>query len=463
MQEVKCINFMQTPIVHVPRWKTLVNSVRFLKDPIPLLNDNMRAYGETYRFYLGGVFPAIFTAAPAFIQHVLQKNHRNYGKSPAHFDKLAHFLGRGLISSDGEYWMRQRRLIQPGFHKARLEGLTGLMKEVVSERMRSMDDKLASGPLDMNREMLELAFHIIARSIFSADVRSEELERISSHITRLQEMVIRQIRQPFMEPWFRMSGLIRKHEEIAADLDRILLNYIRERRESGAVRDDLLQMLLDARYEDTGAGMTEQQLLDEVKILFVAGHETSANALSWIWYLLAQHPEVTQRLRMEIDEVLQGGDPEFRHLPRLSYTTAVIEEGMRLYPPAWVTDRIALADDSFEGIPIAKGDYIVTYIYGAHHHAGHWEDAEVFRPERFLGEARKAQAPFAYLPFGGGPRLCIGNNFAMMEMQLALAMMLPKYDFELLPGQQIFPVPLVTLRPNGPILMQVSPLRLPQK
>lgn len=447
---------MKDPIQHIPRWKTLLNSLRFLKDPIPLLNDNQSRYGKTYRFYLGGIFPALFTADPAFIHYVLQKNHRNYKKSPAHFEKLAHFLGRGLLTSDGAYWLRQRRLIQPGFHRARLEGLASLMQQVIDERLRLLDTRADGSPVDIYREMLDLAFRIIARSIFSIDLPDEELNRLSLQITQLQEMVIRLIRQPFLEPWFRLSGAIRKHERIAADLDAIILRYIRARRADTANYNDLLQMLLDARYEDTGEGMTERQLLDELKILFVAGHETSANALAWTWYLLAQHPEAADKARQEIETVSQGGLPSFRMLSQLPYTTQVIEESMRLYPPAWITDRMAVEDDTFQGIAIPKGTYIVTYFYGVHHSPEFWENPEEFRPERFGALSIKSHTPGAYLPFGAGPRLCIGNHFAMMEMQLVLAAMLPRYRIELAPGQHVSAEPLVTLRPKGGIWLHMQ-------
>ncbi|MBK7476783.1 MAG: cytochrome P450 [Haliscomenobacter sp.] len=447
---------MQTPIQEIPRWKTLLNSLRFLKDPIPLLNENQSRYGQTYRFYLGGLYPALFTADPGLIQYVLQKNHRNYKKSPAHFEKLAHFLGRGLLTSDGAYWLRQRRLIQPGFHRARLEGLTSLMQEVIDERLRLLDARVEAGPVDIYREMLDLAFRIIARSIFSVDLPDDVLERLGLQITQLQEMVIRQIRQPFLEPWFRLSGEIRKHERIAADLDAIILRYIRERRADTAIYNDLLQMLLDAKYEDTGEGMTEQQLLDELKILFVAGHETSANALAWTWYLLAQHPEVADRARQEIETVLKGAPASFSALPQLNYTTQIIEESMRLYPPAWITDRMAVEDDAFQGVAIPKGTYIVTYFYGVHHAPEFWENPEQFQPERFDAQRVKKHTPGAYLPFGAGPRLCIGNHFAMMEMQLVLAAMLPRYRMAPTPGRSVSAEPLVTLRPKDGIWLNLE-------
>jgi cytochrome P450 len=213
-------------------------------------------------------------------------------------------------------------------------------------------------------------------------------------------------------------------------------------------------MLLDARYEDTGEGMNEKQLLDETLILFVAGHETSANALTWTWYLLSQHPEAVVKIRREIVEKIGDRPPEFADLPKLEYLTQVIEESMRLFPPAWITDRVAVDDDQYNGIDIPKGIAVVTYIYGAHHSPDYWPEPEKFIPERFSKENKKKQAPFSYLPFGGGPRLCIGNNFAMMEMQLALARLVPRYDFQLAEGQSIELQPLITLRPKNGIMMK---------
>jgi cytochrome P450 len=439
----------------VPRFKTILNSARFVRNPISVLSENTENYGATYHTYIGGVFPAILSTDAGFIQHVLQKNHRNYKKSPIHFEKLGHFLGNGLLTSDGEYWLRQRRLIQPGFHRDRLAGLTDIMNGVLDDFIASFDRRIAQRqPIDISENMLEVAFRIIARSLFSTDVGEEELEKLSGNITRIQEFLARQIRQPFKEGWFRLSGQVRRHEKLAAESDEIILKYIRERKESGNKQDDLLQMLLDARYEDTGEGMNEKQLLDETLILFVAGHETSANALTWTWYLLSQHPEAVVKIRREIVEKIGDRPPEFADLPKLEYLTQVIEESMRLYPPAWITDRVAVDDDQYNGIDIPKGIAVVTYIYGAHHSPDYWPEPEKFIPERFSKENKKKQAPFSYLPFGGGPRLCIGNNFAMMEMQLALARLVPRYDFRLVEGQSVELQPLITLRPKDGIRMR---------
>lgn len=443
-------------IPSIPRWKSLLNSVRFLRNPLEVISENLQRYGDTYVFHLGGVQKGMMTANPELIQHVLQKNHRNYRKSPIHFDKLARFLGHGLLTIDGEYWLRQRRLIQPGFHRKRLAALSQTMNEEIALFLDRMDKTIARQPeVEMDRAMLEIAFRVVARSLFSADLPEARLMELSRQITALQAFIIRLIRQPYLEWWFRLSGKTAQHRKMSDSAKTIVTELIRQRRQSAEEHDDLLQMLLDARYEDTGEGMSEQQLIDECLILFVAGHETTANALAWTCYLLSQHPEAVEKLRAEHEAVLAGRLPEFGDLPQLEYTLQVIEESMRLYPPAWITDRVAVEADEAAGISIPAGSMIALSIYGAHHSPTLWDEPEEFRPERFSKENKAMQHPYAYLPFGGGPRLCIGNNFALMEMQLILVQMLRRFDLELAPGQDVSPQALITLRPKNGLRMQI--------
>lgn len=440
----------------IPRWKSLLNSVRFLRNPLEVISENIARYGNTYTFHLGGVQKGIMSARPEVIQHVLQKNHRNYRKSPIHFDKLARFLGNGLLSSDGDYWLQQRRLIQPGFHRKRLEGLAAVMNDEIARFLERLEEKTAANPvIDMSQAMMELAFRVVARSLFSADLPEEKLVELSGNITELQAFIIRLIRQPYLEWWFKLSGKTDIHLQMAARSRAVVADIIRQRRQSNAAHDDLLQMLLDARYESSGEGMTEEQLIDESLILFVAGHETTANALAWTWHLLSQHPDVVQRLRDEHQRVLAGRLPAFDDLPSLEYTLQVIEESMRLYPPAWITDRVAIEADEVDGVRIPAGAMIALSIYGVHHSAAHWKEPEAFRPERFSKENKALQHPYAYLPFGGGPRLCIGNSFALMEMQLILVQILRRFEVATVPGQAIIPQALITLRPKYGIRMKL--------
>lgn len=434
--------------------------MKYAKNPIPGMLKNFEQYGETYGGYLGGIQPMITTKDPAIIRHVLQKNHRNYIKTPMIFDKLRRFLGNGLLTSEGKYWLQQRRLIQPGFHRQRLQALVDIMNQVIRQtEALALPQATRQQSIDVYPMMMRLAFDIVTRSLFSTAVSEEKLAFLSNSLTQLQAFLVQQIRQPYLNPWFRVSGQLKKHVELSRSADQLLLEMIQERRNERKERHDLLQMLLDARYEDSGEGMSDQQLLEEANILITAGHETSANALSWIFYLLAQHPEKQERLRTELLEVLGDGEPNFTNLPQLVYTTQVIEEAMRLYPPAWVTDRQAIADDEVNGQVIPAGTMVVLMIYALHRDPAFWDAPDSFMPERFAPESRKEiNANYSYLPFGAGPRLCIGNSFAIMEMQLVIAHYLRKYRVE--PGghDRVDMLPLVTLRPKNGILVSFEHL-----
>jgi cytochrome P450 len=311
-----------TKLPGIPRWQSAVSSFKMAKNPLPFLNKFIREKGPTVQVYLGGLYKMILTTDPDFIQHILQKNNKNYRKSEVHFDKIQHFLGRGLLTSEGPYWLQQRRLIQPGFHKKRLEDLLGLMDKVAIEVLDELDEAIQIQPqVDMYEKMLEITFRIIANSIFGQDLGQEQLARLSDSITQLQEFIVRQIRQPYYNTWFKLSGKVKEHEVLRDEADAIIHHYIEERRKSKEQHSDLLQMLMEARYEDTGEGMTDQQLIDEVKILFVAGHDTSSNALAWTWYLLGLHPEALEKVRKEVDQIIGEEQPSFEKIMQLEYTS----------------------------------------------------------------------------------------------------------------------------------------------
>ncbi|HEX8426942.1 cytochrome P450 [Hymenobacter sp.] len=451
----------RNPVPWVPRWRTLLGSVAFTRDPIGRLNGILAEYGDTVGVYLGGVRPGIVTRDPALVQHILQKNHRRYLKSDMTHG-LIRYLGRGLLTNEGADWLRQRRLIQPGFHRQRLAGLTRLMQTAAAEWTAELTIRTAadgSALVDIHEAMTRVAFRIVARATFSASLSEAEGERLADILTRIQAFYVRTIRQPYLRPWFRARGSYRRHDALSLELRELIRGYIRQRRQHPPTDltqapDDLLQMLLDTRYEDTGEAMREEQLLDEVNILLVAGHETSANALSWLFHLLAQHPAVAGKVRAEMHAVLGSRFPEFEDLPQLPYSMQVVQETLRLYPPAWMLDRVALEDDEFQGQPIPKGTLFSLYLYGVHHHPALWPDAEVFRPERFAPGAVPAPPPYSYLPFGGGPRLCVGSHFALTEIQLVLLETLRHFSIE--PATETPPVlmPLVTLRPQGALWLR---------
>jgi cytochrome P450 len=443
----------------VPRRTTLRNSLKSARDPIGALNALLAHYGDTVRLYLGGVRPSVATRDPALVQHILQKNHRRYYKSDLTHG-LLRYLGRGLLTNEGADWLRQRRLIQPGFHRQRLAGLTRLMRAAADEWVTELDTRTAASPeteLDAHAAMTRVAFRIVAQSVFGDSLDDSQLTQLSDWLTAIQAFYVGTIRQPYLRPWHWARGNYGRHDRLATQLRALVRGAIARHVAATAAAppgtpapDDLLQMLLDARYEDTGAAMTEPQLLDELNILLVAGHETSANALAWALYLLARHPEAQAELVAEIERELPGGrPPEFDDLPRLPYALQVVQEAMRLYPPAWIIDRVATEADEFRGQPIAKGTLFTLYIYGLHHHPALWPDAEAFRPARFAAGAVPAPPAYGYLPFGGGPRLCVGQHFALTELQLVLIQTLRRY--EVAPASPAVPgmAPLVTLRPGG--------------
>jgi cytochrome P450 len=450
----------------VPRWLTLRQSLRMARDPVGNLNQVLAAYGDTVRLYLGGVKPSIVTRDPALVQHVLQKNHRRYHKSDLTHG-LLRYLGKGLLTNEGADWLRQRRLIQPGFHRQRLAGLTRLMRAAADEWVAELD-ALGAGPkavveVDAHEAMTRVAFRIVARSVFGDSLGDAELMQLSDWLTAIQLFYVTTIRQPYLWPVQHLRGRYRHHDDLAQRLRGLVHMAIARHRATQAAApagaappDDLLQMLLEARYEDTGEPMTEHQLIDELNILLVAGHETSANALAWAFYLLARHPEVQEKLVAEISRELPAGQAvEFADLPRLPYALQVVQEAMRLYPPAWIIDRVATEDDEFQGVPIPKGSVFSLYVYGVHHHAGLWPAAEDFRPERFAADAQPALPAYGYLPFGGGPRLCVGSHFALTELQLVLIQTLRRY--RVLPTPADAPPgmnPLVTLRPAGELRLR---------
>jgi cytochrome P450 len=311
--------------------------------------------------------------------------------------------------------------------------------------------------IDVSDEMMHLTLMIISRTMFGADLGAEA-NRIGQAVsTGIIESNRRMFSFPEIPFWIPTPAN-RRFLDARAVLDEVVQRMITNRRQSGnpAAHNDLLSMLIEAQDEATGERMSDQQLRDEVLTIFVAGHETTANALSWAWYLLSRNPAVRTKLRHELDQVLGGRTPTMADLPNLRYTAMVIEEAMRLYPPAWEIERQAVADDTIGGYHIPAGTIVMLSPYVVHRHPQFWSNPEGFEPERFLPERSEGRPRFAYFPFGGGPRLCIGNNFALMEAQLILAMVTQRFDLNLLPGRIPSPEPLVTLRPHGGVWVHIT-------
>ncbi len=440
----------------IPRWRCLYESVKSRFFPLNLASRYLYKYGPTMKAFAGGIFSTVLTIDPDLIQYILRQNQRNYIKSKYITSNFRHFYGNGLLTSEGPHWLKQRRLIAPGFHKQRLKEVLKLMDRVTNDFLNEFDQELKEKKeVDIYEKMLELTFRVIANAMFSSDLEEAEFEKIKNTLPNIQAFVIRLIRQPYLKWWYKLSGKFRYHEILREEVNDIIRNYIKKRRASGEKYDDFLQMLLDIRYDD-GSCMADEQLIDEVSILFFAGHETTANALSWAWFLLNKHPDIWNKLRAEVQQVAPDGEVNYEHIGQLGYTQQVIEETLRLYPPIWATSRMALEDDEFKGWKIKKGTSLDAFIYAVHRSPDHWEAPETFNPDRFTKENKKTRHPFAFVPFGGGPRLCIGKQFGLMEMKMILAKMAMRYDMELQPDQEVELLPLVNLQPKHGIKLQVA-------
>ena len=445
-----------------PRGGLVFGSLRaFRSDPIGLLMAARRDHGDVVRLRLGRI-TAHLVSHPQGIRHVLQTRHLHYTKRTRGIARLREILGDGLLTNDGEFWLRQRRTMQPAFHRERIQGFGALMARAVSCMLDDWERRSGSGPLqlDVAREMMALTLRIVAEALFGADVEPvagdvDQALGTALHVTNDR------VKQPFDLPsWLPTPGN-RRFRSAMAVLDGVVEAMIRQRRR-GEARDDLLSMLMQARDPETGQGMSDRQLRDEVMGVFLAGHETTANALTWTLYLLSQHPDAEAELHAELARVLGGRVPTHEDARQLPYAAMVIQESMRLFPPAWLFGRSPAADEEIEGFGIPKGSLVFLSPYVTHRHPELWPEPERVSPRRFAPEQAATLDRFAYFPFGGGPRLCIGAPFAKLEMLIVLASVVQRFQLRLAQGAVVEPEPLVTLRPRHGMPMLVEP-RLPPK
>ncbi len=423
------------------------------RDPVGFLTEAARRYGDVVSLKMGPM-QAYLLSHPDHIQHVLQDHHRDYRKS-RFVERVKPFLGEGLATSEGETWKAQRRLAQPAFHRQEIAALARVVTQTVDETLDQWRAP-AAGPVDVLSRMLMLTGDIILRTMFGASSRDLGRPRLDDFDTVTQLCMDRMLAMIDWSTILPTPGR-RRFRAAMSRLDQAVHEIIASRRGCGEERGDLLSMLLLARDGESGVRMTDRQLRDEVMTIMFAGHETTGLALTWTWYLLSQHPEVERRLHDELAEVLQGRPPTFDDLPRLTYTRMVIEESMRLYPPSWIISRAPIRDDEIGGFRIPAGATVFLSQYVTHRHPKLWDDPDRFDPERFA-LARAADRPrFAYFPFSGGPRQCLGDQFAMMEAQLVVARIAQACRLRLLPGHRVEAQPRLTLRPRHGLPMLVEP------
>jgi cytochrome P450 len=361
-------------------------------------------------------------------------------------------LGDNLVVSEGDYWHRQRRLAQPAFHRQRLCGYAQVMVNATSGMLtRWKQVAAADKQLDIAAEMTRLALAIAGRTLFSRDP-SEEADAVGQAFSVLGHYLEQRFNHPLTSlPAWVPTAKNRRMQQAARTLNGIVSALIQQRRREGRDHGDLLSMLMQARDEETGEAMTEDQLRSEALTFLVAGHETTATALTWTWFLLASHASIRQRVRAEVESVLLKRLPTIEDVPHLTTTRMVIEESMRLYPPIWAVAREAVEDDEIGGYRIPARSTVLVSPFVTHRHPDYWEQPEVFDPDRFTSEGVAQRPKCAYFPFLAGPHQCIGSEFAMLEMRLVVAMVLQRFDVELLPGEAVGPRASITLRPNGPV------------
>lgn len=427
--------------------RPIVGSLReFQRDPLGFSLEIAQNYGDIARMTVLGE-ESIFVNDPDAIQHILQGNSRNYDKQTMDYQLLYPLVGQGLLTSDGDAWLRQRRLMQPAFHRQRIAALGQMMVDETLAALARWQNPAQQGlPLAVDQEMMRLTLSIVGKALLSVDL-GDEASQFGQAFKQANARFGYDNMLSVMLPWLP-TRQNRQYKAAIQTMDRMVYEIIARRRAEPGGADDLLTMLLSARDEETGEGMSDRQLRDEMMTILLAGHETTANALSWTFYLLSQHPEAAARLHAEVDDVLAGRPPAMADLPRLPFTRMVLHEALRLYPPAWSLARRAIEDDQLAGYPIPAGSIVHISLYALHRHPRLWEAPDAFRPERFSDDQVEQRHKFAYLPFSAGPRKCIGDQFAMTEGQLILATVAQRYDLTLAPDQRIDTAALITLTPK---------------
>lgn len=400
--------------------------------------------------------PVHLVSHPDGVQQVFTDVH-TFDKRTVSYRALGLIVGEGLVTSDGEKWKRQRRIAQPAFHRRRIEGYAACMTDAALAAAAEWDEAARRGePVDAYASLTRLSLRVACESLLGAD-ETDAVRRVTTVFSDLSAKAVERIGDPLSVPLWIPTPANRRFNAALAALDEIVYGLIARRRAdpTSGDRSDILSLFLNARDEETGEGMSDRELRDELSTMLVAGFETTAAALAWTFHLLSTHPDAADRLRAELDEVLGGREPTVADLGRLPWTRQVIDESMRVYPPVWLLGRNATKDTEVMGHPVRKGDNVLASAWVVHRHPDLWEEPTAFRPERFAPERREALHKYAYFPFLGGPRQCIGHHFALLEMQLVLAT-LGRFRIAPAPGHVVEPEPVLTLRPKRGVWLTVA-------
>ncbi|MBP1468646.1 cytochrome P450 [Candidatus Chloroploca sp. M-50] len=425
------------------------------RDSLSFLMQTFREYGDVAVYWLGPL-RSYLVSHPDGVHRVLQEHAKIYTKDHLSYGMIRWLVGDGLLTSQGETWLRQRRLAQPAFHRQRLAALAELMVTRTEAMLNAWEPAVAAGrPLEIGDEMMRLALGIVGDALFGSNVEAHAAA-VSRNFNLISEQFIDRFRSGNVLSPVLPTQANRAWKQALRELDTVVYAIIAERRRNSADRGDLLSMLMLARDEESGVQMDDQALRNEVMTMLIAGHETTATLLTWACGLLAAHPEAAARLEAELATVLGGRAPSVADLPQLSYTRMVLDETLRLYPPVYILSRKVVADDEVNGYRIPKGSSVDLSPYVTHRHPAFWPDPERFDPERFTPAQVAQRHKQAYFPFSAGPRICIGNNFALMEATLVLASVARRYRLRLTTGALPAAEPLITLRPKGGMPMRAE-------
>ena len=416
----------------VPRFRCLAETRRLLENPIAVLQRHTRQHGRTFRYHFGGARKVWITSDARIIQHVLKANCRAYGKSAIQTRQMVGFLGHGLLSDPWEEWKPKRQTLQKGFRAADLDAKAVLMRQALHEKLADFDNVCGTASVNLSPMLHAAIFTMTARALFGISMTSADTHQISVTVSAIQRFMVRQVFQPYLIPWFRLSGQVARHQRLRRSSDALLRQQLDAVRADSTVHEKTTENLLDILIEMTSGGtrLSDEQIMAEAMQMLVAGHETSANGLTWIITLLGQHPSWFEMMREEFAQVLGDRPVMFSDMRQLPITQAILDESLRMFPPFWILDRVALQEDEVGDWSLAKGEVVMCFLYGLHRDPKVWKQPGIFRPERFLNEPHP-QRELIHIPFGAGPRRCIGELLARLQMTLLLQTLYGRYRIEL--------------------------------
>jgi cytochrome P450 len=432
------------------------NAMDLQRNILDFVTDVHRNYGSPARVRLLPNYYGYLLSDPANYKHILQENAATYSKEVLHFDILSLLIGRSVVTLNGNLWKRRRKMAQPAFHRQRINALTTTMTDITARMLTEWDAAPENNIVDIEAEMTRLTLRIASKTLLNVEFEGD-FDSVGLAFAEVNKFMSSR----WVNPFALWTAKIptpgnRGYRDAMRTLDQAVYGIIAERRRTGEDPGDLLSMLLAATDENTGETLDDLELRDEVMTILIAGHETSSTALTWTWYLLSQNPEAEEKLHRELKTVLNGRMPTVEDLKSLPYTAMVFSEAMRLYPPAYVIGRKALLEDRIDGNEIPRGANLYLVPWVTHRREDLWDRPLDFDPERFTDERSAGRPQYAYVPFGGGPRRCIGDSFAETESRLILAAVAQKYRPVLCADQKVDPKPLVTIRPRYGMRMRLE-------